>query len=176
MNRFCVGLLVAAFVCGIIFLCGATAEASVLGSLPDMQCAAAPILVKPIVNFVIILITVAAFFCKRRQAPKAAEYICRLFLGTGIDATVPNTRQEYANVRQTLHTPPASVCPLPRLAAAVHGFVRSSFLRFPGESPLESAVSLQPGQNRACLQVASLYQVSSLVPSLWLGFWIFILG
>ena len=61
MNRFFVGFFIAAFVCGIMFLCGATAEASVLGSFPDIQCTA-PVLVKPVVNFVIILITVAAIF------------------------------------------------------------------------------------------------------------------
>ena len=60
-QKFFIGFFIAAFVCGVLFLCGATAEASVLGSLPDIQCAA-PVLVKPIVNFVIILITVAAFF------------------------------------------------------------------------------------------------------------------
>jgi hypothetical protein len=61
MNKFYVGFFIAAFVCGIMFLCGATAEAGVLGSFPNIQCAA-PILVKPVVNFVIVLITVAAFF------------------------------------------------------------------------------------------------------------------
>ena len=61
MNRFFVGFFIVAFVCGIIFLGGATAEASVLGSFPDIQCAT-PVLVKPVVNFVIVLITVAAIF------------------------------------------------------------------------------------------------------------------
>ena len=61
MNRFFVGLFIAAFVCGIMFLCGVTAEASVLGSIPDIQCTA-PVLVKPLTNFVILLITVAAVF------------------------------------------------------------------------------------------------------------------
>ena len=61
MSRFFVGFFIAAFVCGIIFLCGATAEASVLGSFPNIQCAT-PVLAKPITNFVIIFITVAAFF------------------------------------------------------------------------------------------------------------------
>jgi hypothetical protein len=62
MNRkFFIGFFIAAFVCGIIFLCGATAEAGVLGSFPNIQCAT-PVLVKPIINFVIILITVAAIF------------------------------------------------------------------------------------------------------------------
>jgi hypothetical protein len=61
MNRFFVGLFIAAFVCGIMLMCGGVAEASMLGSFTDIQCAS-PILVKPITNFVIILITVAAFF------------------------------------------------------------------------------------------------------------------
>jgi len=60
-HKFFVGFFIAAFVCGIMLICGATAEASV-GSFPDIQCAAAPVLVNPIVNFVIILITVAAIF------------------------------------------------------------------------------------------------------------------
>ena len=45
-----------------MLISGGVAEAGVLGSFPDIQCAAAPVLVKPIVNFVIILITVAAIF------------------------------------------------------------------------------------------------------------------
>ena len=60
-QKFYIGFFIAAFVCGIMFLCGGVAEASMLGSFPDIQCAA-PILVKPITNFVILLITVAAFF------------------------------------------------------------------------------------------------------------------
>jgi len=62
MNRFFVGFFIAAFVCGLMLCFGSVAEAGVLGSFPDIQCAAAPVLVKPIVNFVIILITVAAIF------------------------------------------------------------------------------------------------------------------
>jgi len=61
-QKFYIGFFIAAFVCGVLFLCGVTAEAGVLGSFPDIQCAAAPVLVKPIVNFAIILITVAAIF------------------------------------------------------------------------------------------------------------------
>jgi hypothetical protein len=60
-HKFFIGFFIAAFVCGALFLCGGVAEASVLGSISDIQCAA-PVLVKPIVNFVIILITVAAIF------------------------------------------------------------------------------------------------------------------
>jgi len=60
-QKFCIGLFVAAFVCGLLVCCGATAEASMLGSISEIQCAA-PVLVKPIANFVILLITVAALF------------------------------------------------------------------------------------------------------------------
>ena len=59
-RKFLIGFFIAA-VCGVLFLCGTTAEASMLGSFTDIQCAA-PVLVKPITNFVIILITVAAIF------------------------------------------------------------------------------------------------------------------
>ena len=60
-QKFFIGFFIAAFICGIMFCFGGVAEASMLGSLPDIQCAAS-VLVKPIVNFVIVLITVAAFF------------------------------------------------------------------------------------------------------------------
>ena len=39
-HKFFIGFFIAAFVCGILFLCGATAEAGVLGSFPNIQCAA----------------------------------------------------------------------------------------------------------------------------------------
>ena len=61
MYRFCIGCFVAAFVCGLMFCFGGVAEASVLGSSPDIQCTV-PVLVKPIANVVILLITVAALF------------------------------------------------------------------------------------------------------------------
>ena len=61
MYKFCILFFVAACVCGLLLCFGATAEASVLGSIPDIQCAA-PVLVKPIVNAVMLLITVAALF------------------------------------------------------------------------------------------------------------------
>jgi len=61
MNKFCVGFFVAAFVCGLMLCFGVTAEASVLGSISEIQCTA-PVLVKPVVNFVLLLITVAALF------------------------------------------------------------------------------------------------------------------
>ena len=55
MSRFFVGFFIAAFVCGVLFLCGATAEAGVLGSLPDIQCAAPVIAVKPVMHFIVLL-------------------------------------------------------------------------------------------------------------------------
>ena len=61
MYKFCVGLFVAAFVCGLMFCFGGVAEASMLGSISEIQCAA-PVLVKPVVNFVMLLITIAALF------------------------------------------------------------------------------------------------------------------
>jgi hypothetical protein len=68
----------AAFVCGVLFLCGATAEASMLGSFPHIQCAA-PVLVKSITNFVIILITVAAFFLQRAATGGGGTYLLPCF-------------------------------------------------------------------------------------------------
>jgi len=62
MNKFCVGCFVAAFVCGLLLCFGATAEASMLGSISEIQSTVAPALVKPVVNVVILLITVAALF------------------------------------------------------------------------------------------------------------------
>ena len=61
MNKFFVGFFVAAFVCGLMLCFGGVAEASMLGSIPDMQCTA-PVLVKPIANVVLLLITVAVLF------------------------------------------------------------------------------------------------------------------
>ena len=61
MCQFFVGCFVAACVCGLMFCFGGVAEASMLGSIPDIQCAA-PVLVKPVVNFVVLLITVATLF------------------------------------------------------------------------------------------------------------------
>ena len=61
-HKFFIGFFIAAFVCGITLICGGVAEASMLGSFPDIQSTVAPALVKPITNFVILLITVAAFF------------------------------------------------------------------------------------------------------------------
>ena len=61
MNKLCIGFFVAACVCGLMFCLGGVAEASMLGSIPDIQCAA-PVLIKPIANAVMLLITVAALF------------------------------------------------------------------------------------------------------------------
>ena len=61
-HNFFIGFFIAAFVCGIMFLCGGVAEASVLGSITDIQCAAAPVFVKPIAHFIVLLVTVAAIF------------------------------------------------------------------------------------------------------------------
>ena len=62
MNKFCIGLFVAACVCGIMFCFGGVAEASMLGSIPEIQSTVAPAFVKPIANVVMLLITVAALF------------------------------------------------------------------------------------------------------------------
>ena len=61
MNKFCVGFFVAACVCGLLVCFGGIAEASVLGSIPEIQ-STVPVLVKPIANVVMLLITVAALF------------------------------------------------------------------------------------------------------------------
>ena len=61
MYKFCIGLFVAAFVCGLLLCFTATAEASMLGSIPEIQ-STVPVLVKPIANVVLLLITVAALF------------------------------------------------------------------------------------------------------------------
>jgi len=61
MNRFFVGFFVVAFVCGIMLISGGVAEASVLGSFPNIQCAD-PVLVKPIIHFIVVVITVASIF------------------------------------------------------------------------------------------------------------------
>jgi len=61
-QKFCIVFFVAALVCGLLVCFGATAEASMLGSIPEIQNTVAPVLVKPIANFVMLLITVAALF------------------------------------------------------------------------------------------------------------------
>jgi len=58
MFRVAVPLLVV----GLLLCFGVTAEASVLGSFPDIQCTAPVIAVKPIVNFIVLVITVASIF------------------------------------------------------------------------------------------------------------------
>jgi len=47
---------------GVLLFCGVTAEASMLGSFTDIQCTAPVIAVKPIVNFIVLVITVASLF------------------------------------------------------------------------------------------------------------------
>jgi hypothetical protein len=47
---------------GLLLCFGVTAEASMLGSFPDIQCTAPVIAVKPIVNFIVLVITVASLF------------------------------------------------------------------------------------------------------------------
>ena len=47
---------------GLLLCFGVTAEASVLGSFPDIQCTAPVIAIKPIVNFIVLVITVASLF------------------------------------------------------------------------------------------------------------------
>ena len=46
---------------GVLLCFGVTAEASVLGSIPDIQCTA-PILVKPVAHFIMLVITIASIF------------------------------------------------------------------------------------------------------------------
>jgi hypothetical protein len=62
MNKFCIGLLVAAFVCGLMLCFGGVAEASMLGSFPNIQCATPVLVVKPVMHFIVLLVTVAAIF------------------------------------------------------------------------------------------------------------------
>jgi uncharacterized membrane protein YgdD (TMEM256/DUF423 family) len=47
---------------GVVLFCGVTAEASMLGTFPNIQCTAPVIAVKPIVNFIVLVITVASLF------------------------------------------------------------------------------------------------------------------
>ena len=47
---------------GLLLCFGVTAEASMLGSFPDIQCTAPVIAVKPVVNFIVLVITVASPF------------------------------------------------------------------------------------------------------------------
>ena len=49
-------------VVGLLLCFGVTAEASMLGSFPDIQCTAPVIAVKPIVHFIVLVITVASLF------------------------------------------------------------------------------------------------------------------
>ena len=58
MNKFCVGLFVAAFVCGLLLICGSVAEAGVMGAAPA---AIAPV-VKPLAHFALWVVTAIAIF------------------------------------------------------------------------------------------------------------------
>jgi hypothetical protein len=50
-------------VIGILLCFGATAEASMLSSFPAIQCGvSAPVLVKPVAHFIVLLVTVASIF------------------------------------------------------------------------------------------------------------------
>ena len=62
MNRFFFGFFIAAFVCGIMLICGGVAEASMLSSISDIQCTAPVLVVKPVMHFIVLLVTVAAIF------------------------------------------------------------------------------------------------------------------
>ena len=46
---------------GFLLCFGATAEASMLSSIPEMQCTA-PVLVKPVAHFIMLVITIASIF------------------------------------------------------------------------------------------------------------------
>ena len=48
-------------VVGILLCFGATAEASMWSSIPEMQCTA-PVLVKPVAHFIMLVITIASIF------------------------------------------------------------------------------------------------------------------
>ena len=61
-HKFFIGFFVAAFVCGIMLISGGVAEASILGSIPDIQCAAPVLVVKPVMHFIVLLVTVVAIF------------------------------------------------------------------------------------------------------------------
>jgi hypothetical protein len=48
---------------GILFCFGVTAEASMLSSFPAIECGVpAPVLVKPVAHFIVLLVTVATIF------------------------------------------------------------------------------------------------------------------
>ena len=58
MNRFFFGFFIAAFVCGIMLICGGVAEAAVIGVAPA---ALAPT-VKPLAHFALWVITAITIF------------------------------------------------------------------------------------------------------------------
>jgi len=61
-HKFFIGFFIAAFVCGALFLCGGVAEASMLGSIPNIQCTTPVLVVKPVMHFIVLLVTVASIF------------------------------------------------------------------------------------------------------------------
>ena len=61
-QKFFIGFFIAAFVCGTMFLSSGVAEASMLGSFPNIQCATPVLAVKPVMHFIVLLVTVAAIF------------------------------------------------------------------------------------------------------------------
>ena len=61
-HKFFIGFFIAAFVCSIMLICDSVAEASMLGSIPDIQCATPVLVVKPFMHFIVLLVTVASIF------------------------------------------------------------------------------------------------------------------
>ena len=57
IRRMAVPLLIV----GVLLCFGVTAEASMLSSIPDIQCTA-PVLVKPVAHFIMLVITIASIF------------------------------------------------------------------------------------------------------------------
>ena len=59
MNKFFIGLFVAAFVCGVLFLCGATAEAGVVNCV---TVPATPLIANPLWDIAMLVIVVISIF------------------------------------------------------------------------------------------------------------------
>ena len=58
MNKFCIGFFVAAFVCGLLVLCGGVAEAGVIGASP----AAIVPAIHPLAHLVLWVVTAITLF------------------------------------------------------------------------------------------------------------------
>ena len=58
MYNFFVGFFVAAFVCGVLFLCGGVAEAAVMGASPAVLAPA----IHPLAHFALWVVTAIALF------------------------------------------------------------------------------------------------------------------